>query len=88
MVHRLHALAGKSSSATETVELQLAGCVLVAVLSRVGWLDFSGKLKMLNTQSLIELMNVLKLPATDPPFVQQWCATFHSHTSTLKRYAT
>ena len=84
MVHSLRALAGKSCSTTETVELQLAGCVLVVVLVRVGWLDSRGKLEMLGIQILIELMNILKLPATDPPFIQQWCASFREQISLIR----
>ena len=86
MVHCLDALAGKSSSATETVELQLAGCVLVTVLSRLGLLDSTKKSETLSVQILIELMNVLKLPVTDHPFIQEWCANFHGRI-TMNRYA-
>ena len=71
IVHSLHALAGKSSSTTETVELQLAGCVLVAVLSHAGMLESRGVQGI-----LIELMYVLKLPSTNPAFVQEWCTKF------------
>ena len=85
MVHCLHAMSGKLSS-TETVKLQLAGCALVTVLSRVGLLDFTRKSEMLSVEILIELMNVLKLPVTDRPFIQEWCANFHGRI-TMNRYA-
>ena len=86
MVHSLHALAGKTSSARETVELQLAGCVLVEVVSHVGWLDCRGKNEMLKMEILMELMDVLKLPITYSEFVQQWRTDFHRHAA-LDRYA-
>ena len=86
MVHSLHTLAGKSSSTAETAELQLAGCVLVAVLSHLGWLDSGGKWEVLDIQILIELINVLKLPATNPAFVQQWCTDVRRHIA-MNRYA-
>ena len=86
MVHSLHALAGKTSSTRETVELQLAGCVLVAVLSHVGWLDCRGKNEMLKMEILMELMDVLKLPITYSEFVQQWRTDFHRHAA-MDRYA-
>ncbi len=86
MVHSLHALAGKSSSTHETVELQLAGCVIVEVLSYVGWLDCRGKNETLNIEILTELMNVLKLPTTSSEFVQQWRTDFHRHAE-MDRYA-
>ena len=68
IIHSLHGLVRKTSSTTETVELQLAGCVLVAVLSNVGMWEFRGVQNI-----LIELMYVLKLPSTNPAFVQEWC---------------
>ena len=86
MVHSLHALAGKTSSTRETVELQLAGCVLVEVVSHVGWLDSRGKNEILNIEILTELMNVLKLPTTYSEFVQQWRTDFHRHAA-MDRYA-
>ena len=85
MVHSLHALAGKSSSTQETVELQLAGCVLVTVLSRVGWLDYRGKNEMLKMEILTELMDILKLPTSYSEFVQQWRTDFHRHAA-MDRY--
>ena len=71
MVHSLHNLAGKSSSATETVELQLAGCVLVAVLSNVELLESRGV-----QDDLTKLVYVLKLPSTLPAFVKEWHSKF------------
>ena len=64
-------MVGKSSTAAETVELQLAGCVLVAVLSHVGMLETKGVQDVLT-----ELVNVLKLPSNHPAFVQEWHAKF------------
>lgn len=77
MVHSLHALAGKSSGATEIADLQLAGCVVVAVLSHLGLLETRGVQDILPV-----LMNVLKLPSSNPAFVQEWCTRFQ------KRYLT
>ena len=71
MVHSLHNLVGKSSSTTETVELQLAGCVLVAVLSNVELLEFRGV-----QEDLTKLVYVLKLPSTLPAFVKDWRSKF------------
>ena len=69
MVNRL-ALAGKTSSIT-VAELQLAGCVLVAVLSSTGMLESKGMQDVLT-----KLMHLLKLPSTHPAFVQEWCKEF------------
>ncbi len=71
MVNSLHALAGKSSSTTEVAELQLAGCVLVTVLSSTGMLESRGVQDVLT-----KLMHLLKLPSTNPAFVQEWCTKF------------
>ena len=71
MVNSLHALTGNTPITTETVELQLAGCVLVAVLSRTGMLESRGVQDVLT-----KLMHLLKLPSTHPAFVQEWCTKF------------
>ena len=71
MVNSLHALAGKSSSTTEVAELQLAGCVLVAVLSSTGMLKSRGVQDVLT-----KLMHLLKLPSIHPVYVQEWCTKF------------
>ena len=71
MVNSLHALTGNTSSTTETVELQLAGCVLVAVLLRTGMLESTGVQDVLT-----KLMHLLKLPSTHPAFVKEWCTNF------------
>ena len=72
-VNSLHALAGKSSSTTEVAELQLAGCVLVAVLLRTGMFESRGVQDVLT-----KLMHLLKLPSTHPAFVQEWCTKFQT----------
>ena len=87
MVHSLYTLAGKSSSTIEVVELQLAGCVLVTVLARLGWLDARGTLDKLGIDILIELMNLLKLPLTNPTLIQQWCTDFRGRITPEIRYA-
>lgn len=87
MIHSLYTLAGKSSSTIEVVELQLAGCVLVTVLVRLAWLDARGTLEMLGIRILIELMHSLKLPVTNPTFVQQWCTDFRGCITPEIRYA-
>ena len=61
----------------ETVELQLAGCVLVAVLSRVELLESKGV-----QDFLTELMYVLKLPSNHPAFVLEWHTKFRMHFAT------
>lgn len=66
----LRGLVGKSSAA-ELPELQLSGCVLVAVLERVGLLEYEGM-----QNALHGLMKVLKLPCTHPPFLHDWCTKF------------
>ena len=71
MVNSLHALSGKTSSTTEVAELQLAGCVLVAVLSSTKMLESRGMQDVLT-----KLMRLLKLPSTHPAFVQEWCKEF------------
>ena len=71
MVNSLHALAGKTSSTTEVAELQLAGCVLVTVLSSTGMLKSKGVQDVLT-----KLMHLLKLPSTHPGYVQEWCTKF------------
>ena len=66
----LRGLAGKSSAA-DLPELQLAGCVLVTVIERVGLLKSKEMQNVLH-----DLVNILKLPCTNPPFVHDWCTKF------------
>ena len=87
MVHSLHTLAGKSSSNIEVAELQLAGCVLVTVLARLGWLDARRTWDKLGIDILIELMNLLKLPLTNPTLIQQWCTDIRGRITPEIRYA-
>ena len=86
MVRSLNTLDRNSSNTTETVEMQLAGCVLVTVVAELQWLDYEGRTENLNIEILIELINVLKLPNTNPEFVQQWRADFRRHIA-RNRYA-
>lgn len=71
MVHSLHTLAGKLPTVLEIAELQLAGCVVAAVLSHLGLLETRGVQDILPV-----LMKVLKLPSSNPALAQKCCTAF------------
>ena len=76
----IRSLAGRSSSTAEIPEIQLCGCVLVAVLGCAGLLE-SGAMKDI----LPHLVNTLKLPCTDPTFsAEDWFSNFQAYYATKR----
>ena len=73
MVHCLQGLVAQSSVVAETCQIQLSGCVLVAVLDHLQLLESDGMHYIVH-----DLMKVLKLlpTHTSPAFVKDWWTYF------------
>ena len=83
MVHCLQGLVAQSSVVAETCQIQLSGCVLVAVLDHLQLLE-SGEMHDI----VCDLMQVLKLlpTCTNPAIVKDWW-TYFSKSDADKRCA-
>ena len=73
MLHCLQGLVAQSSVVAETCQIQLSGCVLVAVLDHLQLLESGGM-----DDIVCDLMKVLKLlpKHTNPAFVKDWYTYF------------